>query len=107
MQVFVKVRSVTGKLVTLVAEINLFFLVTGAHPTVLKHLTLLATASFTVFRSKVIEHFLEIRIFFKNGFTQQSFVSLGIDLEIPEFFFEFQTVPADISVHMGKAFFTA
>jgi hypothetical protein len=81
--------------------------VTGAYPTVSKHLTLLVTASLAVFRSKVIQHFLEIRIFFKNRITQQGFISFGIDAEIPEFFFEFKTVPADISVHMGKAFFTA
>jgi len=56
-QAFVKVGSVTGELVTLVAEINLFFLVTGAYPAVFKQVTLLVPTSLAVFRSQAIQHF--------------------------------------------------
>jgi hypothetical protein len=101
-QTFVKVGSVTGELLTLVAEIDLFFLVTGSYSAVLKQLALLIAAALAVFRGQVIQHFFEFGIFFKNRDTQQGFKPFGVGLEIPQFFFELQAVPADISIHMGK-----
>jgi hypothetical protein len=80
--------------------------VTAAHPTVFKQLALLVSAALTAYRSKIIKHLLEIGIFFKNRVTQQGFKSLGIDVEISQFFLEFQTVSADIPIHMGKACFS-
>jgi hypothetical protein len=106
-QTFVEIGFVTRELVTLVAEINLFFLVTGADPAVPKQLALLVPASPAVFRSQVIQHFLEIGVFFKDRVAQQRFEPLGVGFEISQFFFELETVAADIAVHMGKTGFAA
>ena len=48
-QVVVKMGFRAGELITLIAEINPFFLVTGTYPTVFKQLTLLVAASMAVF----------------------------------------------------------
>jgi hypothetical protein len=106
MQTFVKVGSVTGKRVTLVAEIHLFLLVTGSHATTFKQFALFVPAAFTVSRRQVIQHLFESRILLKNRISQQGFKPFGIVLEISQFFLELQAVHADLSVHMGKAFFT-
>jgi hypothetical protein len=50
----IKIGFVTGKLVTLVAEIYLFVLMADAHPAVFEQLTLFIPASFAVFHSKII-----------------------------------------------------
>ena len=50
----IKIGSVTRKLITLVAEIDLFFLVTGAYPTVFKKLALFIAASVAVYRNSLI-----------------------------------------------------
>lgn len=65
--------SVTGKLVALVALINVFLLVTGAYPAVFKQLALLVTVTLAVLRSEIIQHLFEIRIFLKDGITPKGF----------------------------------
>src|SRR4030042_4578024 len=104
-QARVKSSVLTRKLVTLVAKINLLFLVTRAYSTVLKQLTLFIATPLTIFRGKIVQHLLESRVFVKNRVIQKRLESFGIDVEISQFFFKFQAVSPYISVHMCKTSF--
>jgi hypothetical protein len=46
---FIKIGSVTRERLTLIAIVNLSFLMTATYPAILEHLALLVTASFAVF----------------------------------------------------------
>ena len=88
-QARIKISFLTGKLVTLVAKINLLFLVTRAYSTVFKQLTLFIATPLTIFRGKIVQHLLESRVFAKNRVIQKRLESFGIDVEISQFFFKF------------------
>jgi hypothetical protein len=105
--VFSKVGVIARKCVALIAEVDFFLLVAAAYPTLFEKLALLATAPLAVFFGKIIQHFPESRILFKNRAAQLGFESFGIGVEVPESRFECQTVFADIAIHMGETFFAA
>jgi hypothetical protein len=104
-QAGIKIRFLTGKPVTLVAKIDLLFLVTRAYPTVFKQLTLFVATPFTIFRGKIVQHFLEGRVLAENRVAQKCLESFGIDVEISQFFFKFQAVTPYVPVHMCKTSF--
>ena len=104
-QAFIKIGLVAGEFLALIAEIHLLFLVAAAHMAVLEEFAVFVAAAFAVFRRQIIQHFFEVRIFFKHRIVEKGFKPLGIGLKIPEFFLEFLAVFADIPVHMGKTGF--
>jgi hypothetical protein len=103
---FIKIGLVAGELFAFIAEIHLFFLVADSHMAVLEKFAVFVAAAFAVFRSKIIQHVFEIRIFFKNRIVEKGFKPFSIRFKIPEFFLELLAVSSDISVHMGKTGFT-
>ena len=66
----IKIGSVAGKQIALVAKINLFFLMTDAYATIFKQLALFISTPFTVFRRKIIQHLFEFGVFLKNRIPQ-------------------------------------
>jgi hypothetical protein len=85
-QAFIKIGMAAGKVFALIAEIHLFFLVATAYVTILEKFAVFVAASVTIFRRQIIQHFLEVLIFFKNRIVQKGFKPFGIEFEIPEFF---------------------
>lgn len=88
MQARIEIRFLTRKLVALIAEIDLPFLVALEYPTIPEQLTLFIATSPAVFRGKIVQHLLEIRIFAKNRVFQKRLESFGIVVEISQFLFE-------------------
>jgi hypothetical protein len=105
-EAFIKIGLVAGEIYALIAEIHLFFLVADSHMAVLEKFAVFIAAALAVFRSKIIQHVFEIRIFFKHRIVEKGFKPPGIGFKIPELFLEFQAVSADIPVHVGKTGFT-
>lgn len=105
MQARIEVCFLTGKLVALIAKIDLFFLVTLAYSTIPEQLALFIATSPAVFRGKIVQHLLEIRILAKNWVFQKRLESFSIVVEISQFLFESEAQGTYVAVHMRKTRF--
>ena len=57
--------------------------------------------------SEIVEHGLEVRVFFEDRFVHQGDKPMGVDVKIAQFFFKLQAVFANVTVHTGEALLTA
>jgi hypothetical protein len=106
-QALIKIGPVAGKFIALVTEINPHLLVARPYSAVFKKFALFVSTTTAVLTRKIIEHRLEVTIFFKNWIPQQGFEPLGIDVEVTQFFLELDAEFSDIAVYVGETGFTA
>ena len=107
LQMLVETRTVAGKVITGMAEIDPFGLVAGSYAASGEQLALLMSAAPAVTLGEVIQHLLEVRVFSKNRVAEQGFKTFGVRLEIAELFLQQPAVHADFTVHMRETCFAA